>query len=123
MALQKRTMRPKKNSASSNAESSDKLSEWQQLVREYERISGKELDQTVKTATLIEEAPPQMKEHLRLRSEEIGTDNKKVIQTIEGHVRSKKTWDSGGPVDMDIGAINKSKSQAKSNGKGKNIKP
>ena len=33
-------------------------------------------------------------------------------------MRSKKTWDSGGPVDMDIGAINTGKGKPK--GKGKN---
>ena len=89
------------------------------MVREYERISGKERDQTVKTATLNEEALPQLQEHLRLRSEEIGTDYKKVILAIEGYVRSKKTWDSGGPVKMDIGAVNKGKGQPKGQGKSK----
>ena len=77
----------------------NKLSEWQKVVREYERISGSELDQTAKTATLMEEAPPQMQEHLRLCSEEIGTDYKRVIQAIEGYLRSKKTWNTG-PDDM-----------------------
>ena len=70
-------------SADSDAGYIDKLSEWHQVVREYERIPGKELDQTVKTATLIDEVPPQMQEHLRLRSKEIGTDNKKVILAVE----------------------------------------
>ena len=102
MALLMRIMHTKLNSAGSNAEYIDHLSEWQQVVREYERISGKELDQPVKTATLVEEAPPQVQEHQRLRSVEIGTDYKKVIQAVECYVRSKKTWDSGGPVDMDI---------------------
>ena len=50
MALLKRIMHGKLNSAVSDAEYIDKLSEWQQVVREYERISGKQLDQTVKTA-------------------------------------------------------------------------
>ena len=59
------------------------------MVRECERISGKELDQNLK-AMLKEEAPPQMQEHLWLGSEEIGTDYKKVILGIEGYVRSKK---------------------------------
>ena len=89
------------------------------MVRKYEWISGKELDQTVKHATLTEEAPTQMQEHLRLRSEEIGTDYKQVIQAVEGCVRSKKTWDSGGPVDTDTGAVNKGKGQPKGKGKGK----
>ena len=111
MALLKRIMHPNLNSAGSNAEYIDKLSEWQQVVRVYERISGKELDQTVKTATLIEEAPAQMQEHLRLRSEEIGTDYKKVILAIEGCMCSKKTWDSRGPVDVDVGAVKKGKGQ------------
>ena len=68
MALLRRIMHPKLNSVGSDAEYIDKLSECQQVVREYERISDKELDQTVKTATLMEEAPQQMQEHLRLRS-------------------------------------------------------
>ena len=47
MALLRRIMHPKLNSAGSDAEYINKLSEWQQ--GEYERISGSELDQTVKT--------------------------------------------------------------------------
>ena len=75
------------------------------MAREYERISCSELDQTVETATLIEEAPPQMQEHLRSRSEEIGTEYKKVIQAIEGYLRSKKTWNTGpGGMDADVSA-------------------
>ena len=104
MALLRRIMHSKLNCAGSDAEFINKLSEWQQVVREYERISGSELDQTVKTATLMEEAPPQMQEHLRLRSEEIGTDYKKVIQAIEGYLRSKKTWNTG-PDDMEVDAV------------------
>ena len=74
LKLLKRIMFPKLNCAGSDAEYIDKLSEWQQVVREYERISGEELDQTVKTATLMEEAPPPMQEHFRLRSEELDID-------------------------------------------------
>ena len=126
MALLRRLMHPHLNSAGSDAQYIDKLSEWQQMIREYARISGKELDQTVKTATLEEEAPPQLQEHLRLRSEELGTDYKRVILATEGYVRSKKTWDSGGPVDMDSGADSKGKGQLKgkgtSKGKGKSDK-
>ena len=104
VALLKRIMHPHLNSAGSGAENIDKLSEW----------IGKERDQTVKTATLMEETPPELQEHLRLRSEGIGTDYKKVVQAIEAYMRSKKTWDSGGPVDVDIGAVNKGKCQPKS---------
>ena len=117
MALLNRVMHPKLNSAGFDAEYINKLSEWQQVVREYERISGSGLDQTVKTATLMEEAPPQMQEHLRLRSEEIGTNNKKVIQAIEGYLRSKKTWNTGPDVEVD--AVVNGKGQPKGNGKSK----
>ena len=55
-------------------------SEWQQVVREFWQISDTGLDESVKTATLIAEAPPQLQEHLRLRSQEIGIDCKKVIR-------------------------------------------
>ena len=48
MALLRRIMHPKLNSAGSDAEDINKLTERQQVVREYERISGSELDQTVK---------------------------------------------------------------------------
>ena len=81
-------------------------------------MSGSELDQTVKTATLMEEAPPQMQEHLRLRSDEIGADYKKVIQAIEGYLRSKKTWNTG-PDDMEVDAVVKGKGQPKGKGKSK----
>ena len=73
-------MHPNLNSAGSDVEYIDMLSEWQRVLREYERISGKEVDQTVKTATLMEESPPQ----LRLRSEEIVSDHKKVILSNRG---------------------------------------
>ena len=105
----------KLNSAGSDAEYINKLSEWQQVVREYERISGSALDQTVTTATLMEEAPPQMQEHLRLRSEKIGTDYKKMIQAIEAYLRSKKTWNTG-PDDMEADAVVKGKGQPKRKG-------
>ena len=64
---------------------------------------------------------------------EIGTDYKKVILSFEDYVRSNKTWDSGGPVDMHIGAVNKEKAspiqrevtnvtRAKTNAKAKQAK-
>ena len=82
MALLKRIMHPHLNSAGSDAEYTDKLSEAQKVVREYERVSGTELDETVQTATLIEEAP-QLQEYLRLHAEEVGIDCRKVILSIE----------------------------------------
>ena len=106
MVLLRRIMHPKLNSAGSDAEYINKLTEWQQVVREYERISGAELDQTLKTAALMEEAPPQMQEHLRLRSEEIGTNYLKVIQAIKGYLRLKKTWNTS-LDDKDVDAVSK----------------
>ena len=91
MALLKRVMHAHLRSAGSDAEYIDNLSGWQKVVREYEQISDKVLDQTVKAATLMEEAPAQLQGHLRLRFEEIGTDCKKVILAIEGYVGSMKT--------------------------------
>ena len=64
------------------------------------------------------EAPPQMQEHLRLRSEEIGTDCKKVIQAVEGCLRSKKTWNIG-PDDMEVDAVVKGNGKPKGKGKTK----
>ena len=115
MALLRRIMHPNLNSAGSDAECVNKLSEWQQVVREYERMSGSELDQTVKTAALMEEAPPQMQEHLRLRSEEMGTDYKKVIQAMKGYLRSKKTWNTG-PDGMEVDTVVKGKRSAQRKG-------
>ena len=119
MALLKRITHPHLISAVSDAEYIGGLSEWQKVAREYERISGKELNETVKTATLHEEAPTQLQEHLRLRSEEICTDYKKVVLSIEGYVRSKKSCNSGGPADMDIGTVNEGKCWLKGKDKGK----
>ena len=80
-------------------------------MREYERISGKELDETVKTATLVEKAPPQLQEHLRLRGLQ------ESIPVYRGYARSKKSWDFGGPADMYTGAVNQEKGQPKRKGK------
>ena len=56
-----------------------------------EGISGQdELDQLVKTATLVEEAPTQLQEHLTSHSEEIGTDYKKVIWLASVCVSSRR---------------------------------
>ena len=65
---------------------------------------------------VMEEPPPQLQEHLRMCSEKIGTDYKKVILAIEGYVRSKKTWNTG-PDDMDVDAVSKGKGQPKGKGK------
>ena len=86
---------------------------------EYERISGKELNETVKTATLIEEAPPQLKEHLRLRSEELGTHHENVVTDSESYIRSKRSWDTGGQAGMGIGAHSRGKEQYRGKGKHK----
>ena len=45
VALLKRILHPHLNSASSDAECMDKLSDWQKTVREYERTSVKDLDE------------------------------------------------------------------------------
>ena len=118
LALLKRVMHPHLNSAGSDAEYIDKLSAWQQVMREHERISGKELEKTVKTATLVEEAPPQLREHLRGGSEDIGTDHKEVILAIEGYDALEENLGFlEGPVDMDTGAVHKGKGQPKGKGK------
>ena len=70
----------------------------------------------MKTATLMEEAPPKMQEHLRLRSEEIVTDYKKVMQAIEGC--SKGTSKGKGKSDKGKGQP-KGKGRNKGKGKGK----
>ena len=92
-------------------------------MREYRRISGKELDETVKTGTLIEEAPPQLEEHPRLRFEETATNCKQVILSIEDCVRPEKSWASAGHADMDIGEVSEGRDQPKARasakGKGK----
>ena len=104
-------MHPHLNSVSSDAESMDKLSECQTTVRQCERITGLELDETFTTATQIEEAPPQLQAHPRLRSVEIGTDYKKVVVVIESCLRPKKSWGTRSQADTNIGATSTSNRQ------------
>ena len=47
------------------------------------------------------------------------TDKTRHYTTTWGYVRSKKTWDPGGPVDTDIGAVNRGRGQLKRTGKAK----
>ena len=90
MTLLKRIMHPHLKSAGFDAEYIDKLSEWQKMIREYERISDKASDEFVKMTTMIEETSSQLQEHLRIRSKGIDIDFQKVILSIEVYVRSKK---------------------------------
>ena len=74
-------MRLQLSGAKSGVEYNETVSEWHKTVREYVRILGKDLHET--TATLFEEARPQVQEHLRKRPEELGTDCRKVIVAVE----------------------------------------
>ena len=93
VALLKRTMHPKLNSAGSDAEYIDRLSEWQQVVRQYEGISDKELVQTLKTATLISAATDARPSSIAFRRN--WHRLRESYPSYEGDVR-----DSGGPVDI-----------------------
>ena len=55
------------------------------------------LEETVKTATLMEE--------------DIGTDCKKVIIANESCIRSKESCDTRGQADINIGAISEGKAK------------
>ena len=94
IALLKQIMHPHLTSVSSDADNIGKLSEWQTTVLSNER--KKQLDEPVKTATLIEEAPLWLQEHLKWCSGEIGTDYKKAVMAFESDIRSKTSWDTGG---------------------------
>ena len=91
-------------------------------MREYEPIFGTDLDVTIKIATQIEKAPPQLQEHPRLRSWEIGTVYKRTDVAIESYIRSKKSWEAKltWTLEQSVKAsrISRSKYKGKSYGKG-----
>ena len=112
MALLRRIMHPKLNSAGSDAEYINKLSEWQTVAQENERISGSELDQTVKTAnTDGGKRPPQMQEHLRFTLRRNWHRLQESVQAIEGLLCARRKPGNTGPDDMEVDAVVKGKGQ------------
>ena len=85
-------------------------------MRDNERISKKELGETVKTATLVDEAPPDVQVSLRMPSDEPGIEFEEV--TVANDTDTNAVWaNSKHHRESDDG--NKSNPKGKSQSKGK----
>ena len=123
MALLRAVMRPEGlRHASGDSNYLDELASWERLVDDYEGM-GETLSPSIKAAVLMEYAPQELLQHLRLQAESLGDDYQKIAETVRSYFLSRRVWDvnSGpGPDDpMQVEAVAKGKGYGKDKGHGK----
>ena len=106
---------------------------YEQLVQEFEKMSGSTYPQELKSATLIRCSESRLREHLQLTIKE-STTYQEIREAVLFHEQASKTWsqesimkslnmkstDTGGPAPMEIDRIEeKGKGKGKQKGKQK----
>ena len=106
---------------------------YEQLVQEFEKMSGSTYPQELKSATLIRCSESRLREHLQLTIKE-STTYQEIREAVLSHEQASKTWsqesimkslnmkstDAGGPAPMEIDRIEeKGKGKGKQKGKQK----
>ncbi len=106
------------------------LVSWENRVRIYEEQSKESLSESIKTAVLLKHSPEEVRVHLQMNQELLGTDYQHMRRSIEGFLLARTTWSVSGAstpgassllnsktTPMEVGAV-----QAKSKSKGKSDK-
>ena len=110
----------------------DNVLSYEQLVQEFEKMSGTTYPQELKAATLIRCSENRLREHLQLTIKETTTYNQ-IREAVLSHEQASKTWsqesimkslnvrpDPNGPMPMEVDRIQeKGKGKGKYKGKGK----
>ena len=91
----------------------DALAEWEQHVDEYEAL-GAAVDPAVKTAVLMQSAPSDLLQHLRIQAETIGDDYARVMQVVQGFLRARRPWAVGVRTPCGAGSSGKAQRQWRS---------
>ena len=110
----------------------DNVLSYEQLVQEFEKMSGTTYPQELKAATLIRCSENRVREHLQLTIKET-TTYKEIREAVLSHEQASKTWsqesimkslnvrpDPNGPAPMEVDRVQeKGKGKGKYKGKGK----
>jgi hypothetical protein len=106
----------------------NKFAEWKAEVSRYEDYIGKELDQDIKIAVLLRQAPAALRMHLQINSNAFENSFAQLESVIQSYIQSRKLWNAAGdkghkPMEVDwVGKGGKGKGKGegqKWKGKGK----
>jgi hypothetical protein len=106
----------------------DKFNTWTDIVQQYARLGiTDELAESVKLAIVLEQAPKQLRDHLKVNANVINGFSQ-VVEAIYASFSSKKAHvvggltpekhTAGGPTPMDVDALGKGKAKGKKGEKG-----
>jgi hypothetical protein len=80
---------------------------WDTELEEYERQSGKVMDQQLKLGVLLSKTPDKVREHLQLNSKDYNT-NAQAKSVVDDYLKSKRSWDQnqdGGAQPMQVDGV------------------
>ena len=98
----------------------NKFAEWKAEVSRYEDYYiGKELDQDIKIAVLLRQAPAALQMHLQINSNAFENSFAQLESAIQSYIQSRKLWNATGdkghkPMEVDwVGKGGKEKGKGK----------
>ena len=94
---------------------------WEHQVDVYENLSVRKLEDDVKISVVLREAPPKLRDHLLVSSQQFESSKKKLRAIIQAYLNSNKTLianDFRGSDSMEVDHISKGKSKSKCNIRG-----
>jgi len=76
----------------------EQLQTWENNVRKYEEAAGETLPHTIKTAMVLQHAPPLVKTYLQLNIETFQGSHSRMRMAIESYMLTQKNWS---PASLD----------------------
>jgi hypothetical protein len=81
----------------------DKLVAWEHRIVEYERTSGRKLDEETRLALVVDRCTEALKRHLQLNSQMLQQGGYEMLRNvIKSYVQARRSWDNGTrPMEVD----------------------
>ena len=95
---------------------------WEHQVDIYENLSSTKLDDNVKISVVLRVSPQKLRDHLLVKSQQLGNNFNKLRAIIQSYLNTNKTWivnEFRETDPMDVDHTGKNKGKGKSKGKSK----
>ena len=92
------------------------LMRWEAKVREYESISGKQLDDDHRRAIMLKKAPSEIRKHMQVNAAGF-TSYAMMKDSVQAFLTASRTWSIDEPVPMEVGAMKGKGKDGKGRGK------
>ena len=80
------------------------LSEWEDEVESYQKLTGVTLDEAIKVAILTDAAPDDLKQHIQINADAVTDSYIKLKNMIISYVRNKRNWHEESTL-MEVDAV------------------